>query len=158
MMLWQTHLESSGSPLLSGKSVRYHLQKAVLSQVYLCFCIRSEGYNCKEACILCVYSVLHVSKSLLEHYLLKYKEKRGSQYTRPLDTVCYSKCIRDLPSIPYVHHHSGIQTFYRGCELFGASIFPQQLPQSSPPYGVECIREVDKDNIQRSILLHAIFL
>ena len=39
-----------------------------------------------------------------------------------------------------------------------ASIFPQQLPPSSPPNGVKCVREVDKDNIQRSILLHALFL
>ena len=106
----------------------------------------------------------------------------GSQYTPLLDTACYSKCIRDLPSISDVHHHSGMQTFYHGCELFGASIFPQQLPQSSPTFiqgrgcystfgwvpsiaylkkttnGVKCLREVDKDNIQRSILLYALFL
>ena len=51
-----------------------------------------------------------------------------------------------------------MQTFYHGYELFGASIFPQQLTQSSPPKGVEYLREVDKDNIQRSILLYALFL
>ena len=27
-------------------------------------------------------------------------------------------------SIPDVHDHSGMQTFYHGCELFRASIFP----------------------------------
>ena len=62
------------------------------------------------------------------------------------------------PPIPDVHHHSGMQTLYHGCELFGASIFPQLLPSSSPPNGIECLREVDKDNIQRSILLYALFL
>ena len=54
-----------------------------------------------------------------------------------------------------VDHHSGMQTFYHGCELFGASIFPQQLPYSSLPNVVKCLREVDKDNIQRSILFYA---
>ena len=37
MMHWQTHQQSSGSPLLSGQLVRCRLQKAVLSQVYLWF-------------------------------------------------------------------------------------------------------------------------
>ena len=50
--------------------------------------------------------------------------------------------IRYLPSILDVDHHSIMQTFYHGCELLGASIFPQQLRQSSPPNGVECT-EVD---------------
>ena len=51
--------------------------------------------------------------------------------------------IANHPSIPDVHHQSGMQTFYHGCELFGASIFRQQLPQSSPPNVIECLREVD---------------
>ena len=71
-----------------------------------------------------------------------------------LNTVCYGKCIRYLPSITDVDHHSGMQTLYHGCELFGASIFSQQLQQSSPPNGVECLREFDKYNIQRSTLLY----
>ena len=39
--------------------------------------------------------------------------------------ITNSKCIGDLPSIPDVHHHSGMQTFYHACKLFRASIFPQ---------------------------------
>ena len=58
-------------------------------------------------------------------------EKSVGQYAPMLDTVCYSKCIQYLSSIPDVLHHSGMHTFYDGYELFGASIFPQQLPQSS---------------------------
>ena len=38
--------------------------------------------------------------------------------------------------------------------FFGASIFPQQMTQSSHPNGVECLREVDKYNIQRTIWHH----
>ena len=37
MMHWQTHQQSSGSPLLSRQLVRCRRHKAVLSQVYLWF-------------------------------------------------------------------------------------------------------------------------
>ena len=37
MMHWQTHQQSSGSPLLSEQLVRIRRKKAVLSQVYLWF-------------------------------------------------------------------------------------------------------------------------
>ena len=67
--------------------------------------------------------------------------------------------VRDLPpSIPDIDHHSGIQTFYHGCEHFVVYIFPQQQPHPNPPNSVKCICEVDKDNIQRPILLYALFL
>ena len=36
MMHWQTHLQSSGSPLLSGQLVRCRLQKKQLSHKYMC--------------------------------------------------------------------------------------------------------------------------
>ena len=85
-------------------------------------------------------------------------EKRGSHNTPLHDTVCYSKLMQDLPPILDVDQHSGMQTFYHGCELFGASKFPQQLLQSISSNTVEFIREVDKENIQRSILLYALFL
>ena len=105
-----------------------------------------------------VDSVPHVSKSLYEHCWQKDREKHWSQYAPLLDTVCHSKCIQGLSSILDIAHYSGMQTFNHGCELFGASIFPQQLPQSSLPNGVECLRKVDKDNIQKSVLLYVILL
>ena len=37
------------------------------------------------------------------------------------------------PSMADVDYHSGMQTLYHGCALFGASIFPQHLLQSGIP-------------------------
>ena len=83
-------------------------EKKQFSHKYIC------GF-CKEVCILAwldVDSVHHVSESLFKHCWQKDRENCGSQYAPLLDPVCCRKCIRDLPSIPDVHYHSGMQTFY----------------------------------------------
>ena len=85
-------------------------------------------------------------------------EKSVGTSTLPiLDTVFYSKCIRDLPSIPAVDHYYGMQTIYYGCELFGASIFPRQLTPSSPPNDVEYIR-LQRPYTEVDLALYALIL
>ena len=149
MFQWQMHQQSSGgSPLLSVKSVRCRLQKAVLSQVYLCFFLSSPWRDR-------MYTLSHVSKNYLGITDINIEKSVGAS-THPCFTPFVIANVSETsPSITDVYHHFGIHTFYKRRELFGGSIFPQQLPQSSPPSGVECLRGLHKDNTQRSVLLYA---
>ena len=45
MMQWRTHQHSSGSPLLSGQSVRYRPRKAMISLIFLVTVKRSAFWH-----------------------------------------------------------------------------------------------------------------